>query len=258
MKHIKRRFFYQTNSNDPIFNEKKIEMIDLRANVEENILSDRKGEIAFLELEDDTLIGGLVNKIDGINYLVPIPDPTLIYFNNAQMGLKRISEQRKILISKLNLSSEDKKPPIHELYDFFGLSSGFVIYLFTAIESFINSMIKDDYNYIDRQKNKTIIYNKMQIQESLDFKTKIKVILKENTGKDFFKNNNLNNQLIWKLKEYRDDIIHTKQENDFLRYKNLIKKGFDFKYLDTLKSVAKFMNYYKEDYIIECNCGQDF
>ena len=65
--------------------------------------------------------------------------------------------------------------------------------------------------------------------------------------------------MIWNLKEFRDDIIHTKQEdNNMLRYEGLIKKSLNFKYDKALISVASFMNFYKKDYIVECNCGGDF
>ena len=66
-------------------------------------------------------------------------------------------------------------------------------------------------------------------------------------------------QHIWNLKEFRNDIIHTKPKKDaVLWYDNLIKKSLNFKYLETLNAVAKFMNFYKTDYIIECDCGKDF
>ena len=63
--------------------------------------------------------------------------------------------------------------------------------------------------------------------------------------------------MIWKLKDFRDGIIHTKQDPDQKSYFNLLKNALDFKYDDTLESVAIFMNFYKKDYIIECDCGSD-
>lgn len=73
-----------------------------------------------------------------------------------------------------------------------------------------------------------------------------------------FRNNTPTNALIWQLKEFRDSIIHTKEESNPLKYDSLIKKSLNFKYEKTLVAVAKFMNHYKPDYILECECGADF
>jgi hypothetical protein len=64
--------------------------------------------------------------------------------------------------------------------------------------------------------------------------------------------------MIWNLKEFRDQIIHTKPDDNPLMYDSLIKMSLNFKYDETLEAVATFMNYYRPDYIVECNCGLDF
>lgn len=63
--------------------------------------------------------------------------------------------------------------------------------------------------------------------------------------------------MIWSLKAFRDSIIHTKQNPDQSSYFKLMKIALDFKYDTALESVAKFMNFYKPDYIVECDCGSD-
>ncbi len=258
MKHIKRKFFFQKNKNQTNVDKTNLDWFDSIENLHHDILKSNRGNIAFLELDDDLLVGGVVDKIDNDYYILPIPDPTLVYFNNAQLSLSKIEETRKNLLLKLKEMKTGSKPPIHEIYDFYGLTSGFVVYLFTSIESFLNSMIDDDFIYEDTQKQRTILYNKNQIQENVDFKTKITKILPQKTGMDYFKKNTIKNQLIWNLKEFRDDIVHTKQENHILRYNNLAKKTFTFKYRETLNAVGHFMNFNKANYIVECDCGEDF
>ncbi len=258
MKHIKRRFFLQTTSDQVNFDNPNFENLNIEKGITQEQLSERKDSIAYVETTDGIVIGGFVHKVDGKNYMFPVPDPTLIYFNNAQLNVKAISEQKKILLKKLDVTVALNSPAIHDIYNYYGLTSGFIIFLFTAIESFINQMIPDDFIYEDKQNRKTEIYNKAQIQEFLDFKTKITKVLKETTGKNFFINQTPTNQSIWKLKEFRDDIIHTKQDENPLKYNNIIKNSLSFNYGKTLLAVAKFMNYYKKDYIIECDCGKDF
>lgn len=259
MKHIKRRFFFQKNSEQINFEQPHFEQIDLqKTEVSQQHLSENKNSIVFMETVDNIVIGGFVHKIEGKHLIFPVPDPTLVYFNNAQLSLAQISAQRKKLLEKLNNSLTLSEPAIHEIYNYHGLISGFVIFLFTAIESFINQMIPDDYIYTDVQKHKTIIYNKTQLQEHVDFKTKITKVLAEITNKDFFRKSTPTNQQIWSLKKFRDDIIHTKQEEDLLRYQSIIKRSINYDYNKSLTSVAKLMNFYKDGYIVECDCESDF
>ncbi len=95
--------------------------------------------------------------------------------------------------------------------------------------------------------------------EFIDFRTKLTIILPEVTQKkDFMKLASAASSFIWNLKEFRDDIIHTKPKNEHPLYDDLIKKSLNFKFENAIDSVAKFMNHYQEDYIKECDCEGDF
>ncbi|WP_052592629.1 hypothetical protein [Aureispira sp. CCB-QB1] len=260
MKHIKKRFLLQMDSK-AFFkeNEANTKVLNLGENLPKEISRKRDEIITFLKTTEDIVIAGCLHRFQGKNLILPIPDPTLIYFHSAQSYIKGIKEARKKLIEKINFSTFLNETAINEIYDYYGKTSGFTIFLFTSIESFINQMLPDNYIYKVSSKKRTELYNKQQIQVSLDFKTKISKVLEDITGKNFFKNSTSANSMIWNLKEFRDDIIHTKQEdNNMLRYEGLIKKSLNFKYDKALISVASFMNFYKKDYIVECNCGGDF
>src|SRR5690554_2194277 len=257
MKHIKKRFFFDYKENELNLNEHHVDFYKFDDEHEKKLIG-KKGSVAFLELEDEQYIGGIVNKIDGKNFIIPIPDPTLIYFHNAQTSLKLISSDRKELLKKLSFEGKIPETSINEIYNYFGRTSGFVIFLFTAMESFINQMIPDDFRYENEMTRKTEIYNKLQIQESIDFKTKITKVLKAVSGKDFFQKSTPSNQLIYKLKDFRDEMIHTKDDGEIMKYDKLIDNALRFPYEKSLIAVAKFMNYYKPEYIVECGCGADF
>ncbi len=248
----------QTSAEDIDFGIGNMEYIELKDGVTEDALSKRRGTMAYVKTDDDIVYGGFVHNVKGKDYVFPVPDPTLIYFNNAQLSLASINDYKNKLIEKVDFRIKLSEPALNEIYNFYGVTSGFVIFLFTAIESFVNNVIPDDFEFIKKMNHKTEIYTKDQIQEAIDFKTKLKEVLPQATGKNFFQNSTPTNEKIWKLKEFRDEIIHTKPGQNQLKYDELIKTSLRFKYEETLDSVAKFMNHYKSDYIVECDCGMDF
>lgn len=257
MKHIKKRFLFEFD-NDQLKENEGFDFIPKDKNFDHRTLNSEKNKIVFLVTDEKKAIGGFVYKARGKNYVLPVPDPTLIYFHNAQSSIARINKLKSDLLKKLDPTYELSETAIKEIYEFYGETSGFVIFLFTSIESFINQTIPDNYVFKKEFSKKTELYNKRQIQESMDFRTKITEVLNEATGQSFFGNQTPTNQLIWNLKEFRDNIVHTKpKDTDLLKYENLIKTSLNFKYEETLHAVAKFMNFYKHDYIIECGCGAE-
>ena len=258
MKHIKKRFLLESDSEKIDFDNSGYEVIDIKPDLPNKILSTKKNHLALVQTDRGKIYGGFVHNINGKNLIFPIPDPTLIYFNNAQQQVRLINELKKRLIDKVDYTKSLNEPALNEIYHYYGTTSGFVIFLFTSIESFINQQIPDDFIYRNEVNRKTELYNRNQIQEFLDFDTKLKKVLKQATGKDFFNKPTSTNQLIFNLKAFRDDIIHTKAENNPFKYDRLIKTSLNFKYEKTLDAVAAFMNFYKTDYIIECDCGKDF
>jgi len=259
MKHIKKSFLIQYPSDSINLKHKGFKTIQLDNTFKFDKKITSNNHMVFIETDLDLAIGGFIHRQNGTNYVIPIPDPTLIYFNNAQEITHQIDKHKKELFEKISLETPFTETAINEVYHFFGSTSGFVIFLFTSIESFINQQIPDDFIFEKVLKKRTELYNKTQIQETIDFKTKVKEVLPQITKKDFFKKKSPTNEFIWNLKNFRDEIIHTKPQDDNpLRYKDLIKKSLNFKYDKTLDSVAKFMNFYKPNYITECGCGADY
>jgi len=260
MKHIKKRFLISGSKETLEAKRDDFQIIKIDTDFDHKTLSNRKGSIAYIVTDAPTenVIGGFIHKVNGKNYIFPVPDPTLIYFHSAQINIQRIKEFKTTLLVKLDFNESADESGLNEMYNFFGYTSGFVIFLFTSIESFINQLIPDDYVFEKVTTRKTEQYNKSQIQENIDFKTKVVEVLPDITKKNFFKNQTPTNQMIWNLKEFRDSIVHTKHETNVLRYDNLIKKSLAFEYDKTLEAVTKFMNFYTPDYIVECGCGVNF
>lgn len=258
MKHIKKRFLIQTTNDKFDIDNQGLEVIDINDKFNNKILAPNNGAMVYIKTLDDAIIGGFIHKVDGKSLMFPVPDPTLIYFNDAQSNIARIKEFRSNLMQKLDFEESAAEPALNEMYNFYGATTGFIVFLFTAIESFINSIIPNEFVYVVDGKNKTELYNKSQIQDYIDFKTKLTKVLRASTGQDFFVKQTPANQLLFNLKEFRDDIIHTKADQNPLKYDRLIKISLSFRYTETLAAAAKFMNFYKPGYIIECECGMDF
>ncbi len=258
MKHIKKRFLFESEQN--LLDESNETFTTYDANdlkSPSSVFKGKEGYLTFIQREGGYTYGAFVHKIDGREYLFPIPDPTLIYFHNAQIHLEIIKRERKNLLTALDIEKGLSETGINQIFSFYGAVSNFVINLFTALESFINQRIPDDFNYVLVSKKSTISYNKKQIMESLQFDEKLKEVLPKATGK-IINTTSPKFQRINELKIFRDSIVHTKPGTSNTKYDELIKKAIKFNYRESLEAVADVMNTFKKDYIIECDCGRDF
>ncbi|GAB3973689.1 hypothetical protein GCM10028806_28060 [Spirosoma terrae] len=259
MKHIKRKFRNEFKSDAKEF-EEKYNVIDLNGNREEfRSIKHAKGLVCFLHTDSDMAVEAFQVRIDGKYYYIPEPDLILIYFDSAQRHYKSIAQQKKEIIKAFDIETSDMKLDVHKLYTHYELCVVFVTSLFTSIEAFMNKIIPDDYLFSDPKSNRVEVYNKEQIQRFISFDTKIKRILKEITNKDFQKAHPNKYQFIENLKNFRDSIIHTKTSNEGnTPYEHLFKLAFTFRYEEVLHAVRDFINFYENDYVVECDCGGDF
>lgn len=257
MKHIKKKFLIDGDINEGNLLEKNGKVIEL--NDKEIHSRSKKGEL-YLQTTNDQLLKVFSYKKTAI---IPIPDLTLAYFDMAYYLNKTLRDKFQTdLFRKTNLeinSGRIDEIAINEIYHFYGSASGCVIMLHTALESFINFILPDDKEYKKVLSNKTECYSKEQIQKSINFDEKLKTVLPYfHHNKNYFLKETPNTQHIRNLKELRDDIVHTKSEREFKTQEKLIKKLLDFKYEETFNAVKSFMNFYKKDYVEECQCGLDF
>lgn len=191
--------------------------------------------------------------------LIPEPDPVLVYFHMAYANYIVIEEKKKNILKPL-LNPVMGESMINEWYQYFGITSGCIIFLFTTLEAFINRCIPLKFEYRRSGNKSTEIFNKQQIEEFLPFNEKMKIALPQILKKDFFKAHPLTAQHISNLKEFRDSIIHTKTSSEAPTYDHLFKKSLNFKYKEALNAVAAFCNFYHPtgNYIIECDCKLDW
>lgn len=130
--------------------------------------------------------------------------------------------------------------------------------LFTSIECFVNDIIPTDYNYIIRDTKRTEIYNKTQIQEFIPFMEKLKKVLPDALGKDFFVKQTSATSHIDNLKDLRNAIVHMKSDPTGQNHADILRKLLNFKYDETFKAIATYFNFYKGGFVEDCPCDEDW
>lgn len=258
MKHIKKKFSYARPVTEA--DEKILERVAVSVG-KEGISGAKKipkNYQAILVTTESIGITAFQYNHNGVNYFIPEPDPVLVYFNAAQTSIKRIiSSKADLFLAYRDQTVLTEKLQQH-LYLYFGLTSGFIIFLFTAIEAFLNREIPEEYEHRVVTKKKTEIYSKGQIEREFGFDVKMKDIIPVIHKKDFAKSYPLKQQSIQNLKEFRDSIVHIKAlQGGHTAYDYIFKKSLDFEYEKSLLAVRDLFNFYKQDYVEECDCGAD-
>jgi len=256
MKHIKKKYYFE-ESVPPI--QEGRELLSAHRSDSKKLKKIKKDNIPFLFTTEQTYIMSMFYNYNGIETVIPIPDLTLVYYNNAYVSNKQRKEMEKKLFAKLrNTEGEVSESVTEELYHYIGMATSTIIQMFTSLESFINHLIPDDKTYIKVRKERTEHFNKEQIQIHIRFWDKINEVLPYFCNLNFFKTSTPTNMHIRKLKELRDSIVHTKSNSLFMEQSKLIESLLKFKYDETLLSIRKFMNFYKDQYIVDCNCSSNY
>jgi hypothetical protein len=228
---------------------------DLLNNLEFNFV---KGKQAFLVMENGDILGSFFYNDNGKACAIPLANPVLIYFNLAQSHLRDIVDARKSLLGLFR----DKKTDVNEdslrlFYQYFGLTSTFVVMLMTAVEAFVNQKIDQDFKYEKPDQNKCMrVFDYEQIQRWIPLNEKIESILNKIFSKNFAKAYPLKQQHFNNLKELRDLIVHTKAEKHFESYIEVYRKTLKFNFNETIEAMKDFINYYEMNLIEPCPCSQ--
>ncbi len=259
MKHIKKKFYLESKLN-PLNLIDGAELLSVNRKDNSKIKEVKNGNnVTLVKTQDDVYRLALIYKYQGEHVFIPVPDLTLVYYNNAysnNLSRKRIE---KTLFKKLNNFENGFSENIdNEIYSYIGVASSSIIQMFTSLESFMNHIIPDNEFYKKVDSKKTELYNKDQIQKYISFDEKIKKVIPFFLNKDFYRKQTPTNSRISDLKKLRDEIVHTKSDYLSTNQSELLERLLKFNYDETLVSLRKYMNFYKDDYIIECDCSNNF
>ncbi|MCY0977175.1 hypothetical protein PGH12_01340 [Chryseobacterium wangxinyae] len=259
MKHIQKKYLFEDNlKKHNLEDHPDYDVVEIKDLNNEYFKKARKSRNVIIETSLDEKIFAFIYDNNGKHITIPIPDFTLVYYDFAYKLNAQRKQLSKDIFEKLNDYSKFSEVNSDLLYNFYGYSSSCIINLFTSIESFINSMLPVDQEYKNVLNNKTEIYNREQIQLNISFFDKLKKVLPQFYNKNFFLHQTLTNQHIYKLKELRDKIIHTKSDSTGELQIEIFRDLLKFKYDDSFEAVKKLINFYKVDYIVDCSCNKDF
>lgn len=260
MKHLVKKYIKATKVGEDVVDVLNNTPIDEKALSD---ISDNNMEGYYaMALTEDNHIVQFFKYVSGDNvYMIPEPDPIIIYFDTARHFHKTISKRRTDLFSKLSSPGNNFIAVNGDFYWYFSTVCNYVIFLFLSIEAFINKTIPKGFEYRKRiQDKKTEVYDRYQIQRNIEFLEKIKTVLPQATYKNFVQEFSHKYELLKKLKEFRDEIVHTKSfegKSSPNFYEELYVTSLEFEYDKTLIAAKDFINYYQTDLIEECNCGND-
>lgn len=203
-----------------------------------------KYDQAYAQTADGKIIQCFLYLKEGIPTVIPEPEPSLMFFKNAENKLDSILKYREEIFSSMKLKNVYKASNLFSL--FFNLSFDFIVNLFASIEAFNNSVIPEEYTFRHKRK----LFNREKIQRYIGFEQKIEVIIPEIFEKSFL-NHAEKYDLIKKMRLVRNNMVHTKNQskNWQASYRSIYRNTLDFDYIGTLKAVKEYMNFYEEDWI---------
>lgn len=261
MKHIKKKFLFHQYLQEREGNKfmKKFEEIPVPQNIDsQKILKAARGHVGIIKSNDDENIFSMVYNDNGTYCMIPVPDFSLMNYHQAYKYNIDRKELRKELIRHFRDLNNDEYKNFAFAYEFQGCASACIIMLFTSIECFVNDIIPSDFKYIVPDTKRTEIYNKEQIQEFIPFMDKLKKVLPKALGKDFFSKQTPSTIHKYNLKELRNAIVHTKSDLTGQNHADILKKLLNFKYEETFKSITTYFNFYKENFVEDCTCNEDW
>ena len=219
------------------------------------------GYIGIVQTENNEIIQTFKYVHNDHVYLIPEPDPIVIYFDTARASHKEIKERREKLFKELSHFGQNIHASNEHFYWYYSTVCSSVIFLFLAVEAFVNKIVKPEFEYRKPIGDKKVeLYDKYQMQRQIDFLEKIKIVLPLATGKNFVVEHAHKYEQIKKLKLFRDEIVHTKSlEGEKVPnfYEDLYVLSLDFDFDKTLLYVRDFINFHQAGLIEECNCGKD-
>ena len=191
------------------------------------------------------------------NFIIPIPDPVWLFLDMAEKSMIEAMSVAKELdkVNKTLMFGEDGEKEIYrdldfdKLQEYLELLFSTVIYLITAIETFTNKTIPNNYShsYYDNKGNKKNM-NKSEIEKRLSVEDKISIVCRLRKVKG------VKQTKFWttfkKVKQIRDDLVHlkTKGDDNINMYDDIFINAFDLDMKLSLDHFIALVNYIEPKY----------
>lgn len=131
-----------------------------------------------------------------------------------------------------------------------------------SLESFVNEIIaRKQFEYKVDTAKRTETYNYTQIQNEIDFKTKLFKIVPQCEKKFPAEKSSFKSKVIT-LIDFRNKLVHLKAagygKDSFIHQSEILRLVLGFDYNGSLIEVRNYMIFFIKDYILDCDCEQDF
>lgn len=127
-----------------------------------------------------------------------------------------------------------------------------IIMLVSALESFMNQIIPNNFSYKKEEKNGEKNYNHNKIENGISFKEKLEFVVPLAINqKDFWSTRSENLNIINELYNHRKNMIHlkTKSEDELNRYSVIFSKMLSFDLLKAIDATINIFNSIEEDFV---------
>lgn len=256
LKHIKKVFLQiETVPTENIMQDAPIHIREYNNN---------QKTLTITPLDNGTNLVGFVHtdKIRKKNYLINLPIIPMLFYDNAYQHNRIAKRSKEKLFTVMDNLQEGHALPHHETYDFFGFASSSIIMMCVALETFANDIIAQK-NFVFEEKNTqcTKIFNTYQTQREIDLKKKLFQIIPTAT-RNYPENKKEFCSKLHTLIDFRNLLVHLKADNDpkdmFESNTDILKRMLNFDYDGSLLEVRKYMNFFRKDYLQDCNCEHNY
>jgi len=194
----------------------------------------------------------------GLTMFIPEPDLIVVYFETARSYSRHLQRYRDELFKDLTLPDK----VLSNFYGYYAMATIVIINIFNSLEAAINRAIPNDFSFAENPQGKssTLYSPKDAIEREFSLEKKIKLVLPQATDKNFVAAHNDKYEFIIKqLKPLRDEMIHAKSysKEKLGLYEKLYNNTLNFDYEKCLRVIMTFINFYHQDLLQECQCGND-
>ncbi|MCH2196873.1 hypothetical protein, partial [Kordia sp.] len=215
-----------TKSGVPDLEKKLMEVVAKASKMKGVIVASGRGEENFV------MANITPSKKKDKTLVFAEPNPVILYYNSGIEHIKSAIEIRNNIL-KSELGHEE----LYAIFcDFYKESFQGITQMIMAMESLFNQKIPENIEL--ELDGETLTKERIEWK---DFKTKLRHIVPQLTGIDFYADHNTDYQNITEVNNLRNNLIHLKslKEDNYTHYQALCKALIDFDYEKNCTSIHK-------------------
>ena len=189
-------------------------------------------------------------NIDKSNHSISYiqPNPIALQLNMVEQSIEMMKEmhiEKNLIYKESDYKNSDTSANYHNttlIYQYISLAQQALVFSYTALETFANLSIPENYILVEEGKGSqegiTKTFNKQAIERQIELKRKFKEILP-----NIYSTKPIHLEKFWndfcQLEKYRDQIIHQKSINRTVMYREYFNINI-YKYLNVSNKIISF------------------